>query len=91
MSNFPLRSQTLIVTALHFWFDLFLVTLVALQWLSLLWDTLIMLLSQFPLTYLQTQLMMLLSIAQHLIMQVLLGMVFAIVAFAIAAKFGECV
>ena len=42
-------SQTVILTVLLFWIYLFLLMLVfALQWLSLHWEILIMLLSQFP-------------------------------------------
>ena len=45
-------SLTMILTALLFWIYLFLLTLVfVLQWLSLHWRILIMLLSQFPLTF----------------------------------------
>ena len=47
-----LRSQTMILTVLLFWIHFYLLTLVfALQWLSLYWEILIMLLSQFPLTF----------------------------------------
>ena len=49
--TFLLRSQTLILTVLHFWIWFFLLTLLfVMQWLSLHWEILIMLLSQFPLT-----------------------------------------
>ena len=45
-------SQTVILTIMLFWIYLFLLTLVlALQWLSLDWGILIMLLSQFPLIF----------------------------------------
>ena len=45
-------SQTVILKALLFWIYLFLLMLIfVLQWLSLLWEILIMLLSQFPLTF----------------------------------------
>ena len=49
---FPLESLTVTLTVLLFWIYLFLLTLVfVLQWLSLHWEILIMLLSQFPLTF----------------------------------------
>ena len=52
--TFLLRSQTEVLTVLLFWIYLFLLTLVfVLQWLSLHWEILIMLLSQFPLTFYQ--------------------------------------
>ena len=52
--TFLLRSQTVILTALLFWIYLFLLTLVfVLQWLPLHWEILIMLLSQFLLTFYQ--------------------------------------
>ena len=47
-----LGSQTVILIVLLFWIYFFLLTLVfVLQWLSLHWEILIMLLSQFPLTF----------------------------------------
>ena len=47
--TFLLRSQTVILTVLHFWIYFFLLMLVfVLQRLSLHWDVLIMLLPQFP-------------------------------------------
>ena len=47
-----LGSQTMILTVLLFWIHFYLLTLVfVLQWLSLHWEILIMLLSQFPLTF----------------------------------------
>ena len=50
--TFLLGSQTVILIVLLFWIYLFLLTLVfVLQWLSLHWEILIMLLSQFPLTF----------------------------------------
>ena len=50
--TFPLESLTVTLTVLLFWIYLFLLTLVfVLQWLSLHWEILIMLLSQFPLTF----------------------------------------
>ena len=50
--TFLLGFQIVILIALLFWIYLFLPTLVfVLQWLSLHWEFLIMLLSQFPLTF----------------------------------------
>ena len=50
--NFPTRIPDCDSTILLFWISFFLLTLVfVLQWLSLLWEILIMLLSQFPLTF----------------------------------------
>ena len=50
--NFPTGSLTVTLTVLLFWIYFFLLTLVfVLQWLSLHWKILIMLLSQFPLTF----------------------------------------
>ena len=52
--TFLLGSQTVILTVVLFWVYFFLLTLVfILQWLSLHWEILIMLLSQFPLTFYQ--------------------------------------
>ena len=49
---FLLGHQTVILTFRLFWIYLFLLTLVfVLKWLSLNWNILIMLLSQFPLTF----------------------------------------
>ena len=54
--TFPLESLTVILTVLFFRISFFLLMVVfVLQWLSLLWEILIMLLSQFPLTFCQTQ------------------------------------
>ena len=50
--TFLLGSQTVILTVLLFWIYVFLLMLVfVLQWLSLHWEILIMLLFQFPLTF----------------------------------------
>ena len=50
--TFLLGSQTVILTVLLFWIYLFILMLVfVLKWLSLHWEILIMLLSQFPLTF----------------------------------------
>ena len=69
--TFLLGSQTVILIVLLFSTYFFLLTLVfVLQWLSLHWKILIMLLSQFPLTFHQI----------HTIL-VLIGMVFVIISF----------
>ena len=53
---FLLRSLMVTLTVLLFWIYFFLLTLVfVLQWLSLHWETLIMLVSQFPWTFHQTE------------------------------------
>ena len=55
MVNFPTQIPDLTLTVLLFWIYSFLLMLVfVLQWLSVHWEILIMLLSQFPLTFLQT-------------------------------------
>ena len=51
MLTFLLKYQTAILTVLLFWTYFFFLTLFILQWLSLHWENLIMLLSQFPLTF----------------------------------------
>ena len=54
--TFLLGSLTVILTVLLFWIYSFLLTLVfVLQWLSLHWEILIMMLSHFPLTFQYTQ------------------------------------
>ena len=54
--TFLLGSMTVTLTVMHFWIYLFLLMLVfVLPWLSLHWEILIMLSSQFPLTFQQTQ------------------------------------
>ena len=76
MVNFP----TVILTVLLFWIYLFLLTLVfVLQWLSLHWEILIMLLSQFPLTFHQIHNGMPRFIAWLMTILVLIGMVFMII------------
>ena len=78
--TFLLGSQTVIHTVLLFWIYLFLLTLVfVLQWLSLHWEILIMLLSQFPLTFHQIHNEMPRFIAQLMTILVLIGMVFVII------------
>ena len=53
--TFLLGSQTVILIVLLFWIYLFVLTLVSVpQWRSLHWEILIMLLTQFPLTFDQT-------------------------------------
>ena len=60
-------SLTVTLTVLLFWIYLFLLTLVfVLQWLSLHWEILIMLLSQFTLTFQQTQNWMHNFISEHI-------------------------
>ena len=50
--TFLISSQTMILIVLLFWICLFLLKLVfVLEWLSFHWEILIMLLSQFPLTF----------------------------------------
>ena len=50
--TFLLEFQTVILMVLLFWISFFLLTLIfVLQWLSLHWGILIMLLSQFPLSF----------------------------------------
>ena len=52
MVNFPTQIPECDSHSMLFWIHLFLLTLVfALQWLSLHWETLIMMLSQLPLTF----------------------------------------
>ena len=54
--TFLRRSLTVTLTVLLFWVYFFLLTLVfLLQWLSLHWEIMVMLLSQFPLTFCKTQ------------------------------------
>ena len=54
--TFLLRPLIVTLKVLLFWIYLFLLTLVfVLQWLSFHWEILIMLFSQFPLTFCQTQ------------------------------------
>ena len=54
--TFLLGSPTVILTVLLFWIYFVLLTLVfVLQWLSFHWEILIMLLSQFPLTFIFTK------------------------------------
>ena len=58
-STFLLGSLTLALTILHSWIYFYLLMLVSvLQWLFIHWKIQIMLLSQFPLTFCQTQDMM---------------------------------
>ena len=78
--TFLLRSQTVILIVLLFWIYFFLLTLVfVLQWLSLHWEILIMLLSQFPLTFHQIHKGIPCFIAQPMTILVLIGMVFFII------------
>ena len=78
--TFLLGSQTVILIVLLFWIYLFLLMLVfVLQWLSLHWEILIMLLSQFPLTFHQIHKGIPRFIAQPMTILVLIGMVFFII------------
>ena len=75
-----LESLTVTFTVLFFWIYLFLLTLVfAPQQLSLQWEILIILLSQFPLTFLQTQKRMHLFIAQVMAILVWIKIVLLII------------
>ena len=75
-SAFLLKFQTLILTVLHFWIYLFLLTIAfVLQWLSLHCEILNMLLSQFPLTFHHIHNGMPYFIALLMIILVLIGMV----------------
>ena len=75
--TFLLTSQAVILTVLLFWIYFFLLMLVfVLQWLSLHWEILTMLLSQFPLTFHHIHSVMPHFIALLLTILVLIGMVF---------------
>ena len=79
MVNFLTRIQTAILEVLLFWIYFFPLTLVfVLQWLSLHWEILIMLLSQFPLIFHQIHNRMPHFIAQLMTILVLIGIVFVI-------------
>ena len=78
--TFLLGSQTVILIVLLFWIYLFLLMLVfVLQWLSLHWEILIMLLSQFPLTFHHIHNDLSRFIALLMTILVLIGMVFVII------------
>ena len=78
--TFLLRSLTVILTVLLFRIYLFLLTLVfVLQWHSLQWEILIMLLSQFPLTFHHIHNGMPRFMALLMIILMLIGMVFLII------------
>ena len=78
--TFLLRSLTVILTVLLFRIYLFLLTLVfVLQWHSLQWEILIMLLSQFPLTFHHIHNGMPRFMALLMIILMLIGMVFVII------------
>ena len=83
MVNSLLRSLTGSLTILLFWIYFFLLILVfVLQWLSFHWGIQIMLLSQFPFTFCQTQNEMPISFCSLVIVLVivlLIGMVFVII------------
>ena len=75
--TFLLGSQTVTLTVLLFWTYFFLLMLVfVLQWLSLHWEILIMLLSQFPLTFHHIHNRMPCFITLLMTILVLIGMVF---------------
>ena len=76
MVNFPNHILTATLTVLLFWIYLFPLTLVfVLHWLSIVWETLIMLLSQFLLTFLHTQKGVTLFITQLMSIFMLIDMV----------------
>ena len=78
--TFILGSQTVILTVLLFWIYLFFLALIfVLQWLSLQWEILIMLLSQFPLTFHQIHNGMPHFIALLKTVIMLIGMAFVII------------
>ena len=78
--TFLLGSQTVVLIVLLFWIYLFLLTLVfVLQWLSLHWEILIMLLSQFPLTFQLIHSVMPNFMAKLMTILVLIEMVFVII------------
>ena len=85
--TFLLGSQTVILIVLLFWIYLFLLMLVfVLQWLSLHWKILIMLFSQFPLTFHQIHNGMPRFIAQLMIILMLIGKVFVIISEMLHGK-----
>ena len=78
--TFLLRSQTVIFIILLFLISFFLLMLLfVLQWLSLHWEILIMLLSHFPLTFHQVHNGISCFIAQLMTILVLIGTVFMII------------
>ena len=80
MVNFATQIQDSDLTVLLFWVCFFLLMLVfILQWLSVHWEILIMLLSQFPLTFHQIHNGMPCFIAYFMIILVLIGTVFVII------------
>ena len=75
-----LESLTVTFTVLLFWIYLFLLTLVfVLQQLSLQWEILIILLSQFPLNFFETQKEIVLSITKVMAKFVQIRIVFLII------------
>ena len=77
---FLLGSQTVILTVLIFWVYVFLLKLAfVLQWLSLNWEILIILLSQFPLTFHRIHNGMPRFTALLMVILVLIGTVFEII------------
>ena len=81
MVNFPTRiSDCNSHSVLLFWIYLFLLTIVfILEWLSLHWEILIILFSQFPFTFHQIHNEMTCFIPQHMTILVLIGMVYVII------------
>ena len=78
--TFLLESLTAILTVLLFWIYFFLLMIVfVLQWLSLHWEILTMLLSHFPLTFHDIHNMKPHFITLPLTILVLIGMVFLII------------
>ena len=78
--TFLLRSQIVILTVLVILIYLFLLMLVfVLQWFSLHWEILIMLLSEFPLTFHHIDNRMPRSITLLMTILVLIGMVFVVI------------
>ena len=74
------ESQTVILIVLLFWTYFFLLTLVfVLQWLSLHLEILIMLLSQFPLTFHEIHNRIPRFIAELMTILMVIGMVFVII------------
>ena len=74
-----LGSQTVILAVLLFWIYLSLLTLFVLQWLLVHWEILIMLLSQFPLTFHHIQSWIPCLTALLMTIPVLIGTVFMII------------
>ena len=88
--TFLLTSLTVALTVLLFWISFFLLTLVfVLQWLSLHWEILIILFSQFLLTFHHIHKGMSCFIALLMAVLVLIGMVFKIFKLSASAAASE--